>query len=67
MNISSIVELAGVFTNPGAAVPYLRVHGVVEVPEICSNTVSLVRTKIYNLQKPYWYHSSRKRTFYRSL
>jgi hypothetical protein len=36
MSIPSIVELAGVLENPGTALRYLVLHGVVQVPEICS-------------------------------
>ena len=32
MSISSIVELAGVFDNPGNALRYLVLHGVLQVP-----------------------------------
>jgi len=36
MSIPSIVELAGVFENPGGALRYLVIHDVLQVPEICS-------------------------------
>jgi hypothetical protein len=62
MSIPSIVELAGVFENPGTALRYLVLHGVVQVPEICSREACEGEMKASNLLKPYLYRCSRKRT-----
>ena len=62
MNIPSIVELAGVFENPGAALRYLVLHGVLQVPEICSREACEGQMRVSNLLKPYLYRCSRKRT-----
>jgi hypothetical protein len=62
MSIPSIVELAGVFENPGGALRYLVLHGVLQVPEICSREACLGRMRVSNLLKPYLYRCSRKRT-----
>jgi len=62
MSIPSIVEMAGVFDNPGTALRYLVLHGVLEVPENCSRPACLGRMRVSNLLKPYLYRCSRKRT-----
>ena len=40
MSIPSIVELTGVFENPGGAVRYLVIHDALQFPEICSREAS---------------------------
>ena len=67
MSIPSIVEMAGVFDNPGTALRYLVLHGVLEVPENCSRPACEGRMRVSNLLKPYLYHCSRKRTCGMSL
>ena len=62
MSIPSIVELAGVFENPGSALRYLVLHGVLQVPEICSREACEGQMKVYNRLKPYLYRCTRKRT-----
>jgi len=58
MSIPSIVELAGVFENPGNLV----LHGVLQVPEICSREACGGQMRAYNRLNPYLYRCSRKRT-----
>ncbi len=67
MSIPSIVELAGVFENPGNALRYLVLHGVIEVPENCSRPACLGQMRVCNLLKPYLYRCTRKRTCGMSL
>ncbi len=67
MSIPSIVELAGVFENPGSARRYLVLHGALEVPEICSRPACFVQMRVCNLLKPYLYRCTRKRTCGMSL
>ena len=62
MSIPSIVELAGVFENPGSALRYLVIHEVLQVPEICSREACEGQMKVYNRLKPYLYRCTRKRT-----
>ena len=67
MSIPSIVELAGVFENPGNLFQVcffenLVLHGVLELPEICSREACEGQMKVYNRLKPYLYRCSRKRT-----
>jgi hypothetical protein len=61
MNIPSIVELAGVFENPGGAFRYLVLHGVLQVPEICSNPACEGQMRVSNPLKPYMVRCSRRR------
>ena len=62
MSIPSIVELAGVFENPGSALRYLVIHEVLQVTEICSREACEGQMKVYNRLKPYLYRCTRKRT-----
>jgi hypothetical protein len=55
MSIPSIVELAGVFENPEGALRYLVLHGVLQVPEICSREACLGRMRVSNLLKLYFF------------
>ena len=59
MSIPSIVELAGVFENPAGALRYLVIHGVLQVPEICSREACEGQMKITNPLKPVVHSGSR--------
>ena len=67
MSIPSIVELAGAFENPGGALRYLVLHGVLHVPEICSREACEGQMKITNPLKPYMLRCSYSRTCGKAL
>jgi hypothetical protein len=67
MSIPSIVKLAGVFENPGGALRYLVLHGVLQVPEICSREACEGEMKITNPLKPYMLRCSYRRTCGKAL
>ena len=60
MSIPSIIELAGVFENPGAVLRYLVLHGVLELVEICSREACEGQMRVNNRLKPYLYRCWRK-------